>query len=93
MDETGAKPAASLLNDLYNLYLRAGILAYLQEKFDVAARYLEAAGPARPTEGLHANFDREKIGLFILGELLHAKGAAWTPTPVMAPRQTARNWR
>ena len=83
---TSAKPAASLLNDLYNLYLRAGILAYLQEKFDVAARYLEAAGPARPTEGLHANFDREKIGLFILANCCTRKEPAWRDDAVNGAR-------
>ncbi len=66
--EPGGKPPAELLNDLYNLYLRAGVVAYLQEKYDEARPFLDAAGPARPTEGMSRNFDHQKAGVFILME-------------------------
>ena len=66
--ETGGKPPAELLNDLYNLYLRAGILAYLQEKYEEAVPYLDAAGPVQ-ADGRH-------VGQFRLPEdrALHPGG-------------------
>lgn len=70
-------PPNSLLSDLYNLYLRAGILAYLQENYDAATGYLDAAGPARPTNGMQANFDLQKIGLFVLRECCARKEPSW----------------
>ena len=84
--EPGAKPAASLLNDLYNLYLRAGILAYLQERYDEASHDLDAAGPARPTEGMRANFDLQKMGLFILGECCKRKEPSWYADAIKAAK-------
>ena len=65
-EQGGTKPAASLLDDLYNLYLRAGILAYIQEKYDEASQYFDAAGPARPTDGMETTFDLQKLGVHVL---------------------------
>jgi tetratricopeptide (TPR) repeat protein len=84
--DPGAKPAAALLDDLYNLYFRAAILAYLGEKYDDAAKYLDAAGPARPTEGMRANFDHQKVGLFILKECSRLKLPSWNRDAVKAAK-------
>ena len=86
MGGSGGKPPAELLNDLYNLYLRAGILAYLQEKYEEAVPYLDAAGPAHPTEGMWANFDSQKMGLFILAECARRKKPSWYPDAVNAAK-------
>jgi tetratricopeptide (TPR) repeat protein len=80
--EPGAKPAESFLEDLSNLYLRAGIMAYFQEKYDEASQYFDAAGPARPTEGMHAAFDLQKFGLFILKECAKRKEPSWYPDAI-----------
>ncbi len=82
--QPGTKPPAELLNDLYNLYLRAGIVAYLQEKYDEAVPYLDAAGPVHPTEGMWANFDSQKMGLFILKECASRKTLAWRADAINA---------
>lgn len=68
----------AILDDLYNLYLRAGIVAYLQEKYDEAAKLLEASGPARPAEGTGGGgFDLQKLGLFNLIRCCGRKEPAW----------------
>ncbi len=78
-----ANPEAnSLLDDMYNLYLRAGILAYLEEDYEEAARHFESAGPARPVEGMQANFDLQKVGLFILSNSIKRKQVAWYPEAI-----------
>ena len=82
--EPDGKPPAELLNDLYNLYLRAGIVAYLQEKYEEAVPYFDAAGPVHPKEGISANFDFQKVGLFILAECARRKTPSWDPDAVDA---------
>ena len=84
--QRGERPAPELLNNLYNLYLRAGVLAYLQERYDEADKYLDAGGPARPTQGMQANFDLQKIGLFILQECAKRKEPAWHPDAIAAAK-------
>ena len=63
-----------------------GILAYLQERYDEASHDLDAAGPARPTEGMRANFDLQKMGLFILGECCKRKEPSWYADAIKAAK-------
>ena len=84
--EGEARPADALLNDLYNLYFRAGILAYIQERFDEAPKYFEAAGPARPTEGMRGNLDVQKFGVFILKECCNRGEYSWDSDAVKAAK-------
>lgn len=44
--------------------------------------FLDAAGPVHPTEGMWANFDSQKVGLFILKECARRKTPAWRPDAV-----------
>jgi tetratricopeptide (TPR) repeat protein len=82
--QIGAKPAASLLNDLYNVYYRAAVLAYIQERFDDVAQYLGAAGSAHPVDGMEANFDMERFGIHILGVCAKRREPAWWPDAIAA---------
>ncbi len=88
--QPGTKPPADLLNDLYNLYLRAGILAYLQEKYDEAILYFDKAGPVRPTDGMQATFDRQKFGLHILKVCSVRKTPAWRPDAIDAAKKDSQ---
>ena len=67
----------TLLDKLYNLYLRAGILAYVQEDYDGAEKHFQAAGPARPTDGMQGSFDKQKFGLHSLAICCRRKEPAW----------------
>ncbi len=88
--EPGGKPPAELLNDLYNLYLRAGVVAYLQEKYEEAIPFLDAGGPARPIEGMRANFDSQKAGVFILMECARRKTPSSWPDAVNAAKSDSQ---
>ena len=70
--QMGVRQGSDLLEDLYNLYLRAGILAYLDEEYEKATTYLNAAGPARPTEGSLGRFDVQKAGTACAAKYLQA---------------------
>ena len=82
--------AADLLSDLYNLYYRAAILAYIQEKFDDVAKYLDMAGSARPTDGMVAKFDLQKIGLHILEVCSKRKEPSWYPDAINAAKNDSQ---
>ncbi|MBN2272117.1 MAG: tetratricopeptide repeat protein, partial [Sedimentisphaerales bacterium] len=68
----------SLLDVLYNLHLRAGILAYAQEDYDQAVDHFKAAGPAHLTDGMQGNFDRQKVGLHAMLICSQRKEPAWS---------------
>ena len=67
---------------LHNLYYRAGILAYLEERYDEATKLFDAAGPVRPTEGKPGKFDVRKIGVFVLMECARLKEPSWDPEAI-----------
>ncbi|MCD4825743.1 MAG: hypothetical protein K8S55_14210, partial [Phycisphaerae bacterium] len=48
-----------------------------EEKYDVASKMFEAGGPARPVEGAIANYDMQKIGLYIMKVCCRRKVPAW----------------
>jgi tetratricopeptide (TPR) repeat protein len=67
------------LDTLYNIHLRAGILAYVQEDYAGAIEHFQSAGPARPTDGMQGNFDPQKAGLHGLLVCSQRKEPAWYP--------------
>jgi len=88
--QTAERSGADLLADLYNLHLRAAILAYIQEKYDEVAPHLDAAGPARPTDGMEANFDLQKYGLHVLRVCSARKTPAWRVDAIEAAKTDAQ---
>jgi tetratricopeptide (TPR) repeat protein len=73
-----------LLDDVYNLYLRAAIIAYLEGQYDEATTYIDAAGPARLTAGTVAGVDIQKLGLAILRNSCQRQQDAWYPDAIKA---------
>ena len=76
--QMGIRRGSALLDDLYNLHLRAGVMAYLDGEYDKAAQHFESAGPARLTDGMQGRFVHEKVGLHILMECCDHKTPAWS---------------
>jgi tetratricopeptide (TPR) repeat protein len=79
--DTGEQRSDAVLDDLYNLYLRAGMIAYLQDNYKQAAEYLKAAGPARPEDGM-GDFNVQKFGVHILATSCKNEEASWYPEAI-----------
>lgn len=59
----------------YQCLLRAALIAYLNEQFDQAIEYANAAGPKSPGSGYHEQPDLDAIGMYYLLKAIRSKKA------------------
>ena len=61
----------------FHCLLRAGLVAYLQEDFELAQQMFEAGGPAKPIAGVPNTFTTNGIGLYLLKTISQKKMPVW----------------
>jgi len=73
------QPQGDILRDAYEVYLRAGLVEYLQENYDLAAKYYTAGQPAIMEEGVQKHYERHKVGLYLVLNACSRKIPVWDP--------------